>query len=239
MRSAFRLAVAMTLFAAPHLAGAAQVYKCVDPKTKAVTYGNAPCATGDQTKINTVDNAVMDGRSAQRELERQQAADSQEMSRAVQQQRATNALQDAAAASAISDERVQREKLANECSRGFKNSCAALKSLDRGSSADAGAPSGSAGASQKVDPYYTEKRLTHGRSGWDMKTQNQIDLETTERTEKARAAAVTNPMVTNCDSAGCWGTDGTRYNRGAGSTLFGSNGKTCQWVSQGAPLQCN
>ena len=43
--------------------------------------------------------------------------------------------------------------------------------------------------------------------------------------------------VTNCDSAGCWGTDGTRYNRGAGNTYFPSNGGSCQDV--GGQMQCN
>ena len=47
------------------------------------------------------------------------------------------------------------------------------------------------------------------------------------------------PQVTSCDRAGCWGTDGTRYTRGAGNIMFGSNGKTCQSLAPGAPLSCN
>jgi hypothetical protein len=47
------------------------------------------------------------------------------------------------------------------------------------------------------------------------------------------------PQVTHCDQAGCWGNDGTRYTRGAGNVLFGSNGKTCQSRAPGAPLSCN
>ena len=43
--------------------------------------------------------------------------------------------------------------------------------------------------------------------------------------------------VTNCDGAGCWGSDGTRYNRGAGNTYFPSNGGSCQDV--GGQMQCN
>lgn len=43
--------------------------------------------------------------------------------------------------------------------------------------------------------------------------------------------------VTNCDSSGCWGTDGTRYNRGAGNTYVPSNGGVCQDV--GGQMQCN
>ena len=43
--------------------------------------------------------------------------------------------------------------------------------------------------------------------------------------------------ITNCDSAGCWGSDGTRYNRGAGDTYFPSTGGVCQGV--GGQMQCN
>jgi hypothetical protein len=47
------------------------------------------------------------------------------------------------------------------------------------------------------------------------------------------------PQVANCDQTGCWGTDGTRYTRGAGNVMFGSNGKTCQSGAAGAHLSCN
>jgi len=53
------------------------------------------------------------------------------------------------------------------------------------------------------------------------------------------SAAPNFPQVANCDPAGCWGIDGTRYTRGAGDVMFGSNGKTCQLVAPGAPLSCN
>lgn len=43
--------------------------------------------------------------------------------------------------------------------------------------------------------------------------------------------------ITNCDSAGCWGTDGTRYNKGAGNTYFPSTGGSCQNI--GGQMQCN
>ena len=53
------------------------------------------------------------------------------------------------------------------------------------------------------------------------------------------SAAPNFPQLANCDQAGCWGIDGTRYTKGAGNTMFGSNGKTCQLVAPGAPLSCN
>jgi hypothetical protein len=53
----------------------------------------------------------------------------------------------------------------------------------------------------------------------------------------------TSPMASNlpfanCDTAGCWGMDGTRYTR-AGNTLFGSNGKVCNITAPGGPAVCN
>jgi hypothetical protein len=47
-----------------------------------------------------------------------------------------------------------------------------------------------------------------------------------------------NVPVGPCDVAGCWGTDGTRYNRVGGNTLLGKDGKMCQYVSPGLPLTC-
>lgn len=71
MHRVFGWIVLTTLVIAPLLADAAQVYKCVDPKTKATEYSSSPCTSGDQRTIETVDNAIMDGRAAQREIARQ------------------------------------------------------------------------------------------------------------------------------------------------------------------------
>lgn len=43
--------------------------------------------------------------------------------------------------------------------------------------------------------------------------------------------------ITNCDGAGCWDSNGTRYNRGAGDTYFPSTGGSCQSI--GGQMQCN
>lgn len=40
------------------------------------------------------------------------------------------------------------------------------------------------------------------------------------------------PVITNCDNAGCWDTNGVRYNRGAGDTHFPSTGgPACQLIN--------
>lgn len=43
--------------------------------------------------------------------------------------------------------------------------------------------------------------------------------------------------ITSCDGSGCWDTNGTRYNKGAGNTYFPSTGGSCQNV--GGQMQCN
>jgi hypothetical protein len=43
--------------------------------------------------------------------------------------------------------------------------------------------------------------------------------------------------ITHCDSAGCWDSNGTRYDSGGGGTYYGSNGKTCQ--AEGDVMQCH
>lgn len=53
----------------------------------------------------------------------------------------------------------------------------------------------------------------------------------------APIVAPTPTQIVNCDGAGCWGTDGTRYNKGAGNTYFPSTGGVCQNV--GGQMNCS
>lgn len=53
--------------------------------------------------------------------------------------------------------------------------------------------------------------------------------------DKSSAAAPRN--MTNCDGSGCWDSNGTRYNKGAGNTYFPSGGGVCQNI--GGQMQCN
>jgi len=43
----------------------------------------------------------------------------------------------------------------------------------------------------------------------------------------------------NCDRTGCWGADGTRYNRVGGNLVLGTNGRMYHVVAPGAPLMCS
>ncbi|WP_434064368.1 DUF4124 domain-containing protein [Pseudomonas aeruginosa] len=47
----------------------------------------------------------------------------------------------------------------------------------------------------------------------------------------APAARPAPGVITNCDSGGCWDSNGVRYNRGAGNTHFPANGgPACEFV---------
>ncbi len=59
----------------PALAHAAGLYKCVDEKTKAVTYSGIPCMTGDVSALTVTENAVIDGRALEREIVRRKTAE--------------------------------------------------------------------------------------------------------------------------------------------------------------------
>lgn len=44
-------------------------------------------------------------------------------------------------------------------------------------------------------------------------------------------------VITNCDGAGCWGSDGTRYNSAGGGNYYSQDGRFCQNI--GGQLQCH
>ena len=70
---------------------------------------------------------------------------------------------------------------------------------------------------------------------------NRVDVPTDNSNSRNSYSAPTPQRapssITNCDSAGCWGSDGTRYNKAAGNTYFPSTGGSCQNI--GGQMQCN
>jgi hypothetical protein len=76
-----------------------------------------------------------------------------------------------------------------------------------------------------------------GNTGWNSQTLVQPPIETFPPMINPPPMAANVPL-TSCDSAGCWGANGTRYTR-AGNTLFGTNGVVCTIGAPGAPAMCN
>lgn len=80
------------------------------------------------------------------------------------------------------------------------------------------------------DYYQNSDTYSSPRSHYD-------DYSTSSNSYSATMPQRQPSTITNCDGAGCWGSDGTRYNRGAGDTYFPSTGGSCQSV--GGQMQCN
>src|SRR5947208_16654072 len=101
----------------------AQVYRCVDPKSKAVTYSGTPCVTGDQNKVSITENAITEGSKLRQENARGQT----EGHFSYDTDGAVGASPDATSNARGSAE--QRNRLAAECARGISRSCATLRML--------------------------------------------------------------------------------------------------------------
>ena len=91
---------------------------------------------------------------------------------------------------------------------------------------------------QVSTPYKGAPGLTSSQLAAAAKICAGIDISLPDRAENPprlapgdRASAPAAPaQITNCDSAGCWDTNGTRYNQGAGTTYFPSTGGSCQLI---------
>jgi hypothetical protein len=86
-------------------------------------------------------------------------------------------------------------------------------------------------------PTWGGRKQPDGSPGWNSGVPAQPAIEPVPQMLNTPPTAANAPL-SNCDSAGCWAADGTRYTR-AGNTLFGSDGKICNIVAPGAPAMCN
>lgn len=59
-----------------------------------------------------------------------------------------------------------------------------------------------------------------------------LPVESQSTSLSAPPAPASPPVITNCDPAGCWDSNGVRYNKGAGDTYFPtSGGSACQRIN--------
>jgi hypothetical protein len=93
-------------------------------------------------------------------------------------------------------------------------------------------------ASLAVAQYSAGTGNLSGSTGWNYQTPSLVNTQPAGQIASTPSPAPTIPFG-NCDPAGCWGANGTRYTRGAGNFMFGTNGKICQMTVPGAPMMCN
>ena len=106
------LVAVVLLIGLPALAHAG-LYKCIDEKTKSVTYSGTPCASGTES-------AIMDGKPAPREIAGKSGGTRQ----------APSAI---TASTPTPDNSEEKKRLASECAagnRGYQSACRALRALN-------------------------------------------------------------------------------------------------------------
>ena len=106
------LSALVLLIGLPVLAHAG-LYKCIDEKTKSVTYSGTPCVSGAET-------AIMDGKTTQREV-------------AGHPEEARQAPSASTGPTAAPNNSAERKRLAAECAagyRGYQNACNALRAIN-------------------------------------------------------------------------------------------------------------
>ncbi|MDO5288517.1 MAG: DUF4124 domain-containing protein [Pseudomonadota bacterium] len=197
----------------------AQIYRCTHGgKT---TYSQTPCTSGTSKIVNTRPNTI------------DTSMDWQRNQRYIQQRQMQQQMQQRQWQPPIAHHAPNRHNASAECNLAIRN---------------ANIQSGSA-RPEKIDNDRAAAIQACGFNPWPGPSMAEIDaqnqqaraIEEHARRQQAMAASEEarrrNPTLTNCDQGGCWGTDGTRYNRGAGNTFFSSKGGTCTAIN-GNQLHC-
>lgn len=251
MRTAFSIAAL-----AASLSAAAQVYKCPGADGK-LTYSDAPCSASaqpmDPSKLrgsslgpaipqrHQVDGALPAAAQRQFEVERPSAQRQQ----AVQQQ---------VAGTTCPTERDIRnlETSASSVTLGKKERDFLFAEIRRARACSKEGGNYTAEDWQRIKDHQAgqnriderdrarERELAEGRHAPAASDRENERMQNDKMVEAVRAAGRRErapAMLTNCDAGGCWGTDGTRYNRAAGQgNFFRQNGAPCR--TAGNQVQC-
>lgn len=192
-------------------AAGAQVIRCVEPKTGAVTYTDGKCS-GTQRGAEVVPQSTPD-------QIRQERAQSQEALRRNQQEQAAIAAREAANAART---RYAEQADTNQADKSQSAECKrALSNLD------------------VVQRSITNKNGVPGaRAIVNVECGTNINIDGNSRRARSHdpmSMPMQPSVITSCDAGGCWDNMGGRYNR-SGKAFFGPGGKACQQI--GSMMQC-
>lgn len=94
-------------------------------------------------------------------------------------------------------------------------------------------------AQNRIDPRDREQARTAAENIHINKGSAAVQDEVVQsrQAEEARKEARRAAVITSCDAGGCWGSDGSRYNRSAGDNFVRQDGRFCQVV--GKQMTCH
>lgn len=229
-------------------AAQAQLRKCTGPDGR-VTYSDVRCSTGAaesnvRANANTLDNSGARRQARQEERQRDQepsqpAPSGATASTSCPSEQEIRNLETSANSITYNDKKKERDFLQTEIRRAracakeggnyTKDDWARIKE-GQDSQGNITAKSRQTGR-DLADGVHSS--ASSDREQERMRTDKLIEAERESR-ERARSAQA---QITSCDKAGCWDTNGARYNRAAGGNFVRSDGEFCRRV--GPALQCN
>lgn len=231
----------LVIFAGLALSGTAHagVYKCKDAAGKTVYSDNA-CGEDKQEVQNLRGNTMQAER-----VQRPTTANSQQAYRSAPEGSVCPSAQEIknleTSASSVTLKRQEREfmqaevRRARACSKeGGNYNADDWKRIQEAQSAQNNLTSESrqaARASAESEHARSASEQEQGRMRTDKLIQEQ------RSSQRQRQAAAQSSQLVNCDKAGCWSTDGQRYNNAAGGNFIRSDGVFC--VRNGPVVTCN
>lgn len=209
----------------------AQAYKCKDAKGR-ITYSDAPCLGQDASVVSTTGNTV-DGSA-----DRAKAARSESSASGSVGSPSGGGMTDQQRQDRIRELEIESKRMGNT-SQQRTAAKREIEALKRGSG-DQLTPTE---RERREDLYKDAGRAeqsTRQKAAREMKEQTdryESPEYLKEQEAKRQQARDRISNIASCDPAGCVDTQGRRYNKGAGSTYFRADGRTCQQIGQ--QLHCN
>lgn len=222
----------------------AQVHRCTGPDGK-VTYSDSRCDNTSQgkqvnTTANTFDASGLRRQTTEDARQAHQSPAANPMSRTAENfcpsDREIKNMEGNLSSILLRDKRKEREFLQAEIRRA--RSC----SKEGGNySADDWKKIKAAQSDQnrlRPEDRETARAIAEGIHASSASNAEKARMIADRKIKAEEEAQLRHPVIlTNCDIGGCWGSNGERYNKGAGNTYFRSGGHACQVV--GTRMQCN
>ena len=220
----------------------AGVYKCKDAAGK-IVYSDNACGQDKQEVLNLRGNTMKAERVER--VQRQTSADSQQSYQSAPAGSVCPSAQEIknleTSASSVTLKRQEREfmqaevRRARACSKeGGNYNADDWKRIQEAQSAQNNLTSESRQAA---------RASAEGRHALSASEQEQERMRTDKliqeqrKAQRQRQAAAQSSQLVNCDQAGCWGTNGQRYNNAAGGNFYRNDGAFC--LKNGPTVTCN
>lgn len=197
------------------LTGQARVYRCVDPATDAIRFSDIACQAQEQGTESIVRPNSINTQGAREQALRYEI---RQLKDQLQEQERRN--DSAQPVRGMTQPDLQAERIdARACEQARRS-----YEVESGS------------ISRNQARLNMKREAMYGACGMREPDRTEINIKNNHYDDNGRRNVGGPSIITNCDSSGCWDTQGGRYHRGAGNTYFGPSGAACQRT--GSQMNC-